>query len=104
VFCSIKFEVALAEIDAVTKINLTFELLFWLILSTVAESESAVNTTKLKVNIAINENNEIIPTPVLAIGFALEQPLRDVTLARLASGISKQLEYISRILNMLNFG
>jgi hypothetical protein len=34
-----------------------------------------------------------IPKPVLAVGFALEQPLRDATLACSASGISKQLEY-----------
>ncbi|MDR1477783.1 MAG: hypothetical protein LBJ00_02450 [Planctomycetaceae bacterium] len=30
-----------------------------------------------------------------AVGFALEQPLRDVTLACSASGILEQLEYIS---------
>jgi hypothetical protein len=34
-----------------------------------------------------------IPKPVWAVGFALEQPLRDATLACSASGISKQLEY-----------
>jgi hypothetical protein len=34
-----------------------------------------------------------IPKPVLALGFALEQPLRDATLAFSASGISKQLEF-----------
>ncbi|MDR1480737.1 MAG: tryptophan synthase subunit alpha, partial [Planctomycetaceae bacterium] len=33
----------------------------------------------------------VIPKPVWAVGFAHEQPLRDVTLACSASGISKQL-------------
>jgi hypothetical protein len=34
-----------------------------------------------------------IPTPVLAVGSAPEQPLRDTTLASSTSGISKQLEH-----------
>ncbi|MDR1480157.1 MAG: hypothetical protein LBJ00_14570 [Planctomycetaceae bacterium] len=34
-----------------------------------------------------------IPKPVWAVGFAPEQPLRDVTIACPASGILKQLEY-----------
>ncbi|MDR1478951.1 MAG: hypothetical protein LBJ00_08410 [Planctomycetaceae bacterium] len=34
-----------------------------------------------------------IPQPVWAIGFALEQPLRDAMLACPAAGISKQLEH-----------
>ncbi|MDR1477870.1 MAG: hypothetical protein LBJ00_02905 [Planctomycetaceae bacterium] len=38
-----------------------------------------------------------IPKPVWAVGFAHEQPLRDATLACPASGISKQLGYISCI-------
>ncbi|MDR1478718.1 MAG: hypothetical protein LBJ00_07225 [Planctomycetaceae bacterium] len=44
----------------------------------------------------------IIPKLVWAVGFALEQPLRDATLACSASGISKQLEYktISTCLNI----
>jgi hypothetical protein len=33
-----------------------------------------------------------IPKPVWAVGFAIEQPLRDATLACSASEISKQLE------------
>ncbi|MDR1478969.1 MAG: hypothetical protein LBJ00_08505 [Planctomycetaceae bacterium] len=35
----------------------------------------------------------VIPKPVWGVGFALEQPLRDATLACSASGISKQLKY-----------
>ncbi|MDR1480002.1 MAG: hypothetical protein LBJ00_13790 [Planctomycetaceae bacterium] len=34
-----------------------------------------------------------IPTPVWAVGFAHEQPLRDATLTCSASGILKQLEF-----------
>jgi hypothetical protein len=40
-----------------------------------------------------NRKLERIPKPVWAVGFALEQPLRDATLACSASGISKQLEH-----------
>jgi hypothetical protein len=36
---------------------------------------------------------DVIPKPVWAIGFALEQSLHVVTLACSASGILKQLEY-----------
>ncbi|MDR1478795.1 MAG: hypothetical protein LBJ00_07625 [Planctomycetaceae bacterium] len=39
-----------------------------------------------------------MPKPVWAIGFAPEQPLHVVTLACLASGISKQLEYTPYII------
>ncbi|MDR1480478.1 MAG: prepilin peptidase [Planctomycetaceae bacterium] len=39
------------------------------------------------------EFDQNIPKPVLAVGFAHEQPLRDATLACPTSGISKQLEY-----------
>ncbi|MDR1478884.1 MAG: hypothetical protein LBJ00_08075, partial [Planctomycetaceae bacterium] len=38
----------------------------------------------------------VIPKPAWAVGFALEQPLSDATLACSASGILKQLEYIFR--------
>ncbi|MDR1477732.1 MAG: hypothetical protein LBJ00_02190 [Planctomycetaceae bacterium] len=40
-----------------------------------------------------NTTPKNIPTPVWAVGFAPEQPLRDATLACSASGILKQLEY-----------
>ncbi|MDR1477367.1 MAG: hypothetical protein LBJ00_00315 [Planctomycetaceae bacterium] len=44
------------------------------------------------VDVILN-SSAAIPKPVWAVGFALEQPLRDATLACSASGILKQLEY-----------
>ncbi|MDR1479434.1 MAG: hypothetical protein LBJ00_10900 [Planctomycetaceae bacterium] len=38
----------------------------------------------------------VIPKPVWAVGFVLEQPLHVVALASSASGISKQLEYMPK--------
>jgi hypothetical protein len=46
---------------------------------------------------SIQTPSTIIPKPVWAIGFAIEQPLHVVALACPASGILKQLEHIAPI-------
>ncbi|MDR1477491.1 MAG: transglutaminase-like domain-containing protein [Planctomycetaceae bacterium] len=45
-------------------------------------------------SVKVVDSRSVIPKPVCAVGFALEQPLHDATLACSASGISKQPEYI----------
>ncbi|MDR1480072.1 MAG: von Willebrand factor type A domain-containing protein [Planctomycetaceae bacterium] len=50
------------------------------------------------------ENSLSTPMPVLALGFAPEQPLHDATLACPASGISKQLEYKTSSMKRTNLG
>jgi hypothetical protein len=51
----------------------------------------ANNTVKQILNVIF------MPKPVWAIGFALEQPLRDAALACSVSGTSEQLEYASTV-------
>ncbi|MDR1478088.1 MAG: AMP-binding protein [Planctomycetaceae bacterium] len=52
---------------------------------------------KLNVSKPTSSTDIGITKPVLEVGFALEQPFRDATLACSASGISKQLKYVTNI-------